>query len=92
MKATAKRIGNSKNEQIIVDGKTYIKSCLIGKWNFLVVTSGSKYGNTIETKHRDIEAANKSMSNAIESFEKYQKESNKKDIVEFRLLEISRAY
>lgn len=36
LKATAVRIGKSKNETIYVDGEVFIKSSEIGKWNYIV--------------------------------------------------------
>lgn len=35
MKATATRIGKSKNESIELDGRVVIKKTLIGGWNFV---------------------------------------------------------
>jgi hypothetical protein len=90
MEATAKRIGKSKNEKIIVDGKVYIKSCLIGKWNFLVVTEGSDYGDTIETKHRDIHTANLSMNKAIDSYARYKKSQGGEVLAAHSVIEITR--
>lgn len=79
MEATAVRIGKSKNESIIVDGEVFIKSCLIGKWNFLVVCEFNEFGyegeskdkvigriKVICSKHRDIHGAN----NGVESYNK----------------------
>ena len=90
MKAIAKQIGKSKNEQIIVDGKVYIKSCLIGKWNFLVATSGSEYGDTIETKHRDFSSASIAMNSAIKSHANYKKSQGEKVTARHDLIEIDR--
>ena len=90
MRATAKQIGKSKNEQITVDSKVYIKSCLISKWNFLVVTSGSKKGDTIESKHRDLASAQLSMQSAIKSHAKYKASQGEEVTAKHDIIEIVR--
>jgi len=37
MKAVAQRIGNSKNESILIDGEVFLKSVAIGRWDYIVV-------------------------------------------------------
>ena len=68
--ATAKQIGKSKNESITVNGEVFIKSCAIGKWDFVIVANfdthsyldDSLVGNVtvVESKHRNILSAENS--------------------------------
>jgi len=90
MKASATRIGKSKNECITVDGKVFIKSCLIGKWTHLVVTESNEQ-NTIESKHSDKWLAKESMSSGKEAYRKYLAADNRVMNCEFNVIEIKRS-
>jgi len=89
MTATARRIGKSKSECITVDGKVFIKSCLIGKWSHLVITE-SKERNTIESKHSDEHLAKESMILAKESYRKYLAEDGRVMNCKFSVIKIKR--
>lgn len=62
-KATATRIGKSKNETICVDGEVFIKSSEIGKWNYIIrITRDFPLcvaGNVSICKARTLESAEK---------------------------------
>lgn len=60
MKATAQRIGNSKKEQILIDGEVFLKSVAIGRWNWISATTVKDdrgESNVIYTKHATRQAA-----------------------------------
>lgn len=74
--ATASQIGKSKNEGITANGVVFIKSCKVGLWNYLVISSFDYHfkiedqdfsGNRVcvESKHRTIESAEKSLIEAL---------------------------
>lgn len=90
MKVSALRIGKSKNECISVDGKVFIKSCLIGKWTHLVVTE-SEEKNTIESKHGEEWLAKESMNSARDSYKKYLTGEGRVMSCKFSVIEINRS-
>ena len=89
MKATATRIGKSKKECIIVDGKVFIKSCVIGKWTHLVEAYSENH-STIETKHRDINSAKISMKSQVNSHSAYRKSQGVNTSINFKIIEVAR--
>ena len=98
--ATAIRIGKSKKESISVDGSSYIKSCNVGLWNFLVVCEYDTYNYMtkqpecriccVSTKHRDEYAAKESINSSVARDLKFKKDSGYDLNARHRIVEIVR--
>ena len=72
VKVVAERIGKSKKESIIVDGKVYIKSCNVGLWNYLVVCERNKFSypdNELDGRHTHVCTKHRDKGNAQQGVE-----------------------